>query len=139
MDIKHIVMEDLKKIVDESVIANKLNYIHFCYGNGDYEPGNYVYEKNGVYHYIGVGDRGGISNEMKSSNIEDILYKIYSTVTFNEAVKIAMVNREKDKDWRRSLFTKQLELLRCIGEIYYKRRKEEIEIVLLTSPYRDNM
>lgn len=139
MDIKHIVMEDLKKVIDESVISNTVNNIHFCYGNGGYEPGTYVYEKNGIYYYIGVGDRGGVDDEIKTSNIEDILYKIYSTITFNEAVKFAMVNREKDKDWRRILFKKQLELLRGIGEIYYKRRNEEIEIILLTSPYKDNI
>lgn len=139
MDIKHIVIENLKKVMDESIIESTVNNIHFCYGDGGYEPGTYVYEKNGVYHYIGVGDRGGVDDEIKTSNIDDILYKIYSTITFNEAVKFAMMNREKDKDWRRVLFKKQLELLRGIGEIYYNRRSEEIETILLTSPYKDNI
>lgn len=139
MDIKNIVMEDLKKVIDESVIESKVNNVHFGYGDGSYEPGAYVYEKHGVYYYVGVGDRGGVDDEIETSNIEDILYKIYSTITFNEAVKFAMINREKDKDWRRILFKKQLELLRCIGEIYYKKRKEEIETILLTSPYKDNI
>lgn len=139
MDIKNIIIDDLKKIMDESMIENTVNKMYFCYGNGDYEPGTYIYEKNGIYHYIGVGDRGGIDNEIKTSNINDILYKIYSTITFNEAVKFAMTNREKDKDWRRILFKKQLELLRCIGEIYYEKRNKEIETILSTSPYKDNI
>lgn len=139
MDIKNIVMEDLKKIIDESIIDNIGNKLYFCYGDGDYEPGTYIYEKDSVYHYVSVGDRGGIDDEIEASNIEDILYKIYSAITFNEAVKFAMVNREKDRDWRRILFKKQLELLRCIGEIYYQKRKEELEIILLASPYKDNI
>lgn len=64
---------------------------------------------------------------------------MYSIITFNEAVKYAMVKREKDKDWRRTLFKRQLELLRFIGEIYYKRGNEEIETILLTSSYKDNI
>lgn len=139
MDIKNIVMEDLKKIIDESIIDNTGNKLYFCYGDGDCEPGTYIYEKDSVYHYVSVGDRGGVDDEIEASNIEDILYKIYSAITFNEAVKFAMVNREKDKDWRRILFKKQLELLRCIGEIYYQKRKEELEIIILSSPYKDNI
>ncbi|MDE7445007.1 MAG: hypothetical protein K2N15_04775, partial [Lachnospiraceae bacterium] len=139
MDIKNIVMEDLKKVIDESILDTTVNNLHFSYGDGAYEPGTYIYEKNDVYHYVGVGDRGGVDDEIKTSNIEDILYKIYSTITFNEATKFAMVNREKNRDWRRILFKKQLELLRCIGEIYYQKRKEEIATILLTSPYKDNI
>lgn len=139
MDIKQIITEDLKKVMDESIIESTVNNIHFCYGDGGYEPGIYVYEKNGVYYYVGVGDRGGVDDEIKTLNIDDILYKIYSTITFNEAVKFAMMNREEDKDWRRVLFKRQLELLRSLGDIYYNRRSEEIETILLTSPYKDNI
>lgn len=139
MDIKQIITEDLKKVMDESIIENTVNNIHFCYGDGGYEPGIYVYEKNGVYYYVGVGDRGGVNDEIKTLNIDDILYKIYSTITFNEAVKFAMMNREKDKDWRRVLFKRQLELLKSLGDMYYNRRSEEIETILLTSPYKDNI
>lgn len=139
MDIKQIITEDLKKVMDESIIESTVNNIHFCYGDGGYEPGIYVYEKNGVYYYVGVGDRGGVNDEIKTLNIDDILYKIYSTITFNEAVKFAMMNREKDKDWRRVLFKRQLELLKSLGDMYYNRRSEEIETILLTSPYKDNI
>lgn len=139
MDIKQIITEDLKKVMDESIIESTVNNIHFCYGDGGYDPGIYVYEKNGVYYYVGVGDRGGVDDEIKTLNIDDILYKIYSTITFNEAVKFAMMNREKDKDWRRVLFKRQLELLKSLGDMYYNRRSEEIETILLTSPYKDNI
>lgn len=139
MDIQNLVIQDLKKILDETEIEKIIKNIHFYYGNGGYEPGIYVYEENEDYHYIVVGDRGGIDAEIKTSNIEIILYRLYSNITFNKATKFAMLNREKDKDWRRLIFSKQLELLRGISDVYYEKRAEEIRNILLTSPYKDDM
>lgn len=135
MDIRCKVIDDLKKVMDENSIDNLMHNFHFSYGNGFYEPGIYIYEEKEKYYYIDVGDRGGVENEIKSSNIEDILYRIYSSVTFNEAVRFASVNKEKNSDWRKVLFKRQLELLMGIGEIYYKRREKEIEEILSKNPY----
>ena len=139
MNIKEIVYEGLIKVMNDEDVDSILNNIHFVYGDGRYEPGNYVYDKDGTYYYIGVGDRGGVIEEIKSKNIEDVLYKIYSGITFNEATKYAMVNKEKNQDWRRILFSKQLEMLRGISEQYYYKRFDEIQNILKSSPYRDNI
>lgn len=139
MDIKQKIVEGLKKAVDENLIENTINNIHFYVGNGHCEPGIYLYEESDKYYYLEVGDRGGINAEIKTPNLEYILYKIYSNVTFNIAIKFAMENAQKGKDWRRILFAKQLEMLRCIGEIYYKKRFEEIEMILSKDPYEDEL
>lgn len=135
MDIRCKVIDDLRKVMDENSIDMLMHNYHFSYGNGFYEPGIYIYEEKKKYYYIDIGDRGGVENEIESSDPEDILYRIYSTVTFNEAVRFASLKKEKNTDWRKDLFKKQLELLMGIGEKYYKRRKKEIEVILSKSPY----
>ena len=50
-----------------------------------------------------------------------------------------MNKRNENIDFRRLLFDKQLELLKNIDEIYYNKRMEEIEEILLNSPYKDNI
>lgn len=137
MNIKQVVLNDLKKILDEKTIEHILNNIYFSYGDGRYGPGNYVFEDNEKYRYVGVGDRGGIEKEIESVNVEGVLYEIYKSVTFNEATKYAMTHRENNKDFRRILFTKQLEILRKLGEDYYLKRSNEIQEILLSSPYCD--
>lgn len=139
MNIEERVHNELEKVLDNEEVISALQNTHFFYGDGKYEPGSYVYEKNGIYHYVGVGDRGGIIEEIKSENMEDVLYKIYSGVTFNKATQYAMVNKKKNEDWRRLLFSKQLEILRCINEQYYNRRFDEIQNILISNPYRDNI
>ncbi len=139
MNIEKIVNSELRKVCDDIIVDSALKDIHFFYGDGRYEPGIYVYEEDGIYYYIEVGDRGGIAAELKTEKIEDLLYKLYSGITFNVAIKYAMVNKERNKDWRRVLFSKQLELLRELGEMYYIRRWEEINIILEESPYKDNI
>lgn len=139
MNIQQIVLNDLNKIFDEEVIGNNLKNIRFDYGDGGYEPGNYVYEDNGLYHYVGVGDRGGIEISKESKNVDEVLYEIYRDITFKEATKYAMINREKGKDWRRILFAKQLEMLRIIGNRFYIKRSNEIQEILKSNPYNDNI
>jgi len=135
MDIRCKVIDDLRKVMDENSIDMLMHNYHFSYGNGFYEPGIYIYEEKEKYYYIDIGDRGGVENEIESSDSEDILYRIYSTVTFNEAVRSASSKKEKNTDWRKDLFEKQLELLIGIGEKYYKRRKKEIEVILSKSAH----
>lgn len=137
MNIEEIVNSELRKVCDDIIVDGALKNIHFFYGDGKYEPGIYLYEEDGIYNYIEVGDRGGIAAKLKTESIEDVLYKLYSGITFNVAIKYAMVNKERNKDWRRVLFSKQLELLRGLGEIYYIRRCEEINIIIKESPYKD--
>ena len=50
-----------------------------------------------------------------------------------------MINREKGKDWRRILFAKQLEMLRIIGNRFYIKRSNEIQEILKSNPYNDNI
>lgn len=137
MFIKQIVQSDLGKIFDEEKLIYILGQIHFCYGDGGYEPGEYIYEENENFYYIEVGDRGGIEERVESPNVEDVVYKIYCGITFREATKEAIQHMEKGKDWRRKLFSIQLDMLKRIGEVFYLKRMQEINTILEKSPYND--
>ena len=122
MNIQQTVLNDLNKILDGKNIEDILNNICFGYGDGQYEPGNYVYEENGLYYYVGVGDRGGIEKKIESKNVDDVLYEIYKGITFSEAMKYSMIHRENGKDFRRILFARQLEILRKLMFRDYRKK-----------------
>ena len=46
-------------------------------------------------------------------------------------------NRVNNQDYRRIMFEKQLELMKCISIKYYQRLKMELEEVLKKYPYND--
>lgn len=139
MFFKQIVQSDLGKIFDEEELSYILGKIHFGYGDGGYEPGEYIYEENERFYYIEVGDRGGIEERVESPNAEEVLYKIYSGITFREATKEAMKHMEQGKDWRRKLFSFQLDMLKRIGGVFYLKRMQEINTILEESPYNDEI
>lgn len=139
MNIKEQIKSDLKKIFKEEIIEKKMCNIHFLLCNRINEPGIYIFKEKNEYCYVEIGDRGEVENVTKSLEVKKILYKVYSNITFNEAVAFSMNKRNENIDFRRLLFDKQLELLKNIDEIYYNKRMEEIEEILLNSPYKDNI
>jgi hypothetical protein len=91
---------------------------------------------NGGYRYV-CTERGQEYNERITDNPQDILYWIYKDATFEIACKWEMVNRVSGQDSRRLIFSKQLELLKIIGDEYALRMEKEIEAILLNHPFND--
>jgi hypothetical protein len=91
----------------------------------------------GGYRYV-CTERGAEYNERITDNPQDILYWLYQDVTFEMACRWEINNRITGRDARRLIFSKQLELLRVIGEEYALRREKEMETILLAHPFKDS-
>ena len=52
-------------------------------------------------------------------------------------MEFAISNREKNKDFRRKLFEKEVEIYSLFGETFEKSKKREIEEILKENPYKD--
>ena len=97
----------------------------------------HLFIQNGIIHVNFYGDRGGLEEELQTTDIDDALYHVYSDRIFNMASTYAVKTCRPGEDDRRYLFAKELELFRMIDEKYYLRAKKEIEETLKQSPYHD--
>ena len=129
-DIRNIVNELAKKI-------NAPNYLlpTFSFSIGDATP-NIEVDNLGLYHYV-ISERGNEYERKITSDLNDLLYWIFSVVTFSMACDYELKNRIEDKDSRRIIFAKQVELLGLLRKDWEEKERKEHESILLNSPFDD--
>ena len=133
-EFKTIIKNDLKKI---DVDIAKENGIYFSEKLGNHASGDYFFVDSKGFHYVSIDDRGNVEPEAVYRDLDDILFILYWGITSNLAIEYASINQKAGQDWRRALFSKQLELLQILGESYYTKGKYKIEEVLKNNPYND--
>ena len=102
---------------------------------GDATP-NVEVDNSGLYHFV-ISERG-IEYERKiTSDIDDLMYWIFSGVTFSMACDYELKNRIEDKDSRRILFAKQEELLGLLNKDWEEKEKKEHNSILINNPFDD--
>lgn len=134
--LKDIIKKDLTKI---SVDIEAETTICFSATLGNHSPGDYVFADEWGFHFVSIGDRGKIEGETTYQNLDDILFAVYWLITSRLSVAFAKENREVGTDWRRKMFSKRLELLKTLGDIYYLRGQAKIDQVLVENPYNDGL
>jgi len=97
----------------------------------------YVEIKRRKYHWVFT--ERGIESREAFDCAEDLLFKVFSNITHNMASKFAASRPDKDTDFRRVMFAKQIELLGVIDCCWAARRSAEIDQILYHHhhPYRD--
>lgn len=133
---EEVVKKDLERI---NVDISKEKTIIFSETLGNHAPGDYYFANEEGYHAVSVGDRGQIEAETFYPNLEDVLFAIYDMITFRISVEYAKTNKKPGEDWRKCVFSKQLDLLRNIDEKYYTKGKNEINEILRKNPYNDSI
>ena len=131
-------LADIKKMVDE--LALKINaptnllptYNHII---GDATPCIEV-GNNGFLFYV-ISERGEEYSRKKTDKIDDLLYWIFASVTFEMSCAYELKNRIEDKDCRRIMFNKQEELLGQLNETWMEREQAEHQNILKSFPFDD--
>lgn len=136
-----LTLEEIKKFIYESgtkigLYPESILYPMFSSNGNVFSEGGTIYIDGNEYNYK-IMERGKINKHYKSSNIEDILYPLFESITFNLACKYELDHRKADQDSRRLIWKKQLELLEMINPIYKDKCQVEIEKILKIAPYRD--
>lgn len=111
--------------------------IYFKKGGENSPEGIYIFSEKGSY-CIFSAEKGRVKEEIKTQDLKEILYFVLNNVIFEKALKFAIENREEGKDFRRRLFSKELELFLQLDRDFYNKKKREIEIILREHPYMDN-
>lgn len=102
---------------------------------GDATP-NIEIDKSGLYNYV-ISERGNEYERKTTSNLNDLLYWIFSSITFSMACNYEVKNRVSEKDCRRMIFAKQEELLGILSDDWKERERKEHQSILIDNPFDD--
>lgn len=108
---------------------------------------NYGYSNDGAHPHIEVDNFGSLNyviiergEELErkiTDKLDDLLYWIFSSVTFSLACNIELKNRIEDKDCRRIMFENQEELLGQLNENWRLKEIVEHQEILKKRPFDD--
>lgn len=107
----------------------------FSTPRGDATP-NIEVDPSGLYYYV-ISERGQEYERKITSDLNDLLYWIFSSVTFSMACDYELQHRIADKDGRRIIFAKQLELLGILNKEWQEKEAEEHACILTNYPFDD--
>ena len=109
----------------------------------------YGYSDDGTHPHIEIDDldqlfyviveRGEVLKRDLALNMNHLLYMIFRDITFWISVSYEVEHRIMNEDFRRQLFAKQVELLGTLDVSWAQKMKEEINDILKTHPYVDDL
>ena len=94
-----------------------------------------VVEEDG-YRYI-VEERGMIFEERKTKDVNLLMYWLMNIIIFKMACCYELANRESQRDPRRIIFAKELELFGIINKSWRQLKKNELDGILKNNPFND--
>jgi hypothetical protein len=135
-DLKEFVVKKydfLKTQAQRDGIFEELD-VNFDPGTPNNREGVYAYSDADGYHYV-FTEKGSVASHQTSNDLFAVSYWIIKDQVSQMASRFAARHRKPDGDFRRTLFSKELELLNLVGPEYAKKRAEEIQGILALNPY----
>jgi len=65
------------------------------------------------------------------------MFMAFKDITFSMSVEHERKNRNPNEDFRRKLFSNQVELMRTLNSDWADRTQKEIDAILRTAPFND--
>ena len=129
---------DIKKKVDElAEVINATTYLLLTYGySKDFGYPHIEIDNFERLHYV-IIERGEELERRTTNKLDDLLYWIFSSVTFSMASEFELKNRIEDKDCRRIIFEKQEELLGQLNKNWRLKENTEHQNILKRHPFDD--
>jgi hypothetical protein len=93
-------------------------------------------DKLGRLHYV-VIERGQENERLTTTNLDELLYWIFDSITFSMACDYELKNRIENQDSRRIMFVKQEELLGIINPLWKDKHHLEHLKILENHPFDD--
>lgn len=89
-----------------------------------------------IFYYV-VTERGKEYERRFTPDPDELLYWFVSDAAFAAACDWEVRNRRPDEDFRRQLFSKQVELLALVSGAWAQRQRLEQEVILKDHPFDD--
>lgn len=103
---------------------------------GDGTP--HIETDEGRCFYV-VSERGFEFSRERIESLDDLLYRIFTRVTFHMAVTYELKHRVTHQDSRRLIFSKELELMSTLSPQWQRRIEQRIREILEAAPYIDGV
>jgi len=91
---------------------------------------------NSVYYYRAL-DRDTETINRHTTDLNILLYWVFSGITFSMACEYELANRNPSQDFRRIMFEHQVELLTLLSPEWGEREAQEHAQILEHSPFND--
>lgn len=131
-ELKNYVYNEIRMRLGEVSCSN----LFFAEGTDNSVEGTYIFYKNNEYHIL-FTEKGKIRSDIVTDEKREVLWNAVEIFSTNMIMNFAICNREKGKDFRRALFSKEKEIFSLFGKDFEKRKDEEIEEILKENPYND--
>lgn len=118
-DLRNILEEELKKIDGDIGLLPDINY-----SNDFAKP--YIEIDNYGYNYV-CQEKGEEIFRKVPYDIDELLYEVFDTVTFEIATIWELKNRNENEDHRLQLFAKQVELMTRINIKFGERVNNKLQ------------
>ena len=92
----------------------------FAEGNENSAEGTYIFSRDNVYHIL-FTEKGKLREDKITTDEKEVIRSVLDIVSFDIAMEFAISNREKNKDFRRKLFEKEVEIYSLFGETFEKK------------------
>lgn len=90
------------------------------------------------YHVVST-ERGLDLSRKRFATKAEVLYDLIALDTFWMGADFEFKNRIENRDVRRLIFAKQIELLNRANPLWANRRQNEIDAILTQSPFSDDL
>lgn len=132
----NVLETEVKRTVRRGIPEEQLKDFHFAKVARRSPDGTYIFSGKKFY-YIQIVRNGKRKTLKETTDQSEIIYYVLDVVILAKAMEYAKTCNEPGSDFRRILFTKELDLFSQCGMDYYYRKRSEIERTLAKSPYVD--
>lgn len=133
-----VTLNDIKSLVE--TLAQKINApknLLPTYGYSiDGAHPHIEVDEFGQLYYI-INERGEEISRDFAVDMNDLLYRIFYSVTLNMAADFELKNRIDTEDFRRQMFSKQEEFLATLNKEWRARIEKDHQWILRTHPFDD--
>ena len=89
------------------------------------------------YQFV-VVERGQERSRFTTHDLDELLYRIFQSVTFDLAVSYELAHRVETQDSRRVVFKREVELLTQLSPVWGERERTEHQCILSKHPFDDH-
>ena len=129
-----VILDGIKTSID--ILARKINAPRDLmpgYGHSIGEDHVYIkVDKHGQLYYVLVDSEG--EYEYPSPDINDLLYRVFRSITFSMSAAFLVDNVNEKEDYLLQYFSKQLEFLSVLNKDWRNRAEQEHQVLLKPNP-----
>ena len=125
-----------RKVRELAALIGATGYLLPTFGRSEDGARPHIEADAAALHYV-VVERGKELEHVTTCDIDELLWHVFQSVTFDLASDFAVKHRVEGRDFRRTLFSKQLELLAALSPEWARREALYQKGVLYRNPYDD--